>query len=229
MPTGGAPSIGTGAVGSSQCVDDAPDCEFSVQPGCPSYVRRDARAARRPLDRHPPAKRTALMDSILLGIGANLGDRARTLDAAVVGLRRFLHITAASPVYETAPMYVEDQSPFLNMVLEVETALSPERLLGALKQLERRLGRVPGARYGPRVIDLDILFYGDRVVAEPHLEIPHPRIAERAFVLIPAAVIAPDRRHPVLGRRIAELATALPDCGDVVPWQPPEAARAAVG
>lgn len=169
------------------------------------------------------------MDSILLGLGANLGDRARTLDAAVAGLARFLHITAVSPVYETAPMYVEDQSPFLNMVLAAETALAPDRLLTALKQLERRLGRVPGARYGPRVIDLDILFHGDRVIAEAQLEIPHPRIAERAFVLVPAAAIAPDRRHPVLNRSIAELAAALPDRGDVLPWHSADAARVAVG
>ncbi len=169
------------------------------------------------------------MNSILLGLGANLGDRARTLDAAVAGLGRFLHVTAASPVYETAPMYVEDQSPFLNMVLAAETALAPEALLGALKQLERRLGRVPGTRYGPRVIDLDILFYGDHIVDLPHLQIPHPRLAERAFVLVPAADIAADRRHPVLGRAVGALAADLPDGGDVLPWQPQEAPRRAVG
>ena len=170
-----------------------------------------------------------LMDSILLGLGANLGDRAGNLDAAVAGLARFLHLTAASPIYETAPMYVEDQSPFLNMVVAAETGLPPEQLLASLKQLERRLGRVAGVRNGPRAIDLDILLYGDRVMTETQLEIPHPRMAERAFVLVPAADIAPDRRHPLSGRTIAQMAADLPDRGDVTPWTSGQTARRAVG
>jgi 2-amino-4-hydroxy-6-hydroxymethyldihydropteridine diphosphokinase len=160
------------------------------------------------------------MVSTLLGLGTNLGDRAGNLEAAVAGLSRFLDVTGQSSIYETAPMYVEDQSPFLNMVLAAETGMAPEPLLSALKQLERRLGRVPGERFGPRVIDLDILFYADRTISAPGLEIPHPRLAERAFVLVPAAEIAPDWRHPASGHTVRELAARLTDRQDVQLWQP---------
>src|SRR3546814_2358672 len=102
------------------------------------------------------------MIPVLLGLGANLGDRAATLRAAVSGLERFLNVTHVSPVYETAPMYVMDQGRFLNMVVAAETLLPPQRLLEAVKDLERRLGRTPSRRYGPRRIDIDIVFYDDR-------------------------------------------------------------------
>ena len=153
---------------------------------------------------------------VLLGLGANLGDRATTLRAAVRGLGRFLNITAVSPVYETAPMYITDQATFLNMALEAETALTPPALLTAVKELERRLGRTPTMRNGPRQIDIDIILYGDVVHATDTLDIPHPRMHERAFVLVPAADIAPNRRHPVRDRTVAEMLAELGPIDDLV-------------
>lgn len=167
----------------------------------------------------------------LLGLGTNLGDRAANLRAAHAALARFLVIAAVSPLYETAPMYDFDQGAFLNQVVVVETDLDPPTLLGALQQVERRLGRTPGRRNGPRPIDLDILLYGDRLVSAPGLDIPHPRMAERGFVLVPAADIAPSWRHPASGRTIAEMLTALgPDIAGVRPFagaEPPTLAQAA--
>ena len=144
------------------------------------------------------------VERVLLGLGANIGDRLANLRAAVDGLAGIVEVEAVSPVYETAPMYDTDQGAYLNMAVTGRTALEPRPLLDALKALEKRIGRVRSRRYGPRAIDLDIVFHGDRVVREPGLEIPHPRLAERAFVLAPAADIAPDWRHPETGRSIAD-------------------------
>ena len=149
------------------------------------------------------------MTLVLIGLGANLNDREGHLRAAVAGLRRFLNVISVSPVYETVPMYVADQAAYLNAALLAETDLAPEPLLAALKHLEHRLGRVPAQRFGPRSIDLDIIFHGDRVVRTPDLAIPHPRLAERAFVLAPAADIAPDWRHPESGATVAAMLAAL--------------------
>ncbi len=149
------------------------------------------------------------MNLVLLGLGTNLGDRAAQLRAAQAALARFVVVTAVSPVYETAPMYDLDQGAFLNQVVVVETGLEPQALLAALQAIERRFGRTPGRRNGPRPLDLDILFFGERVVAEPTLEIPHPRMAERGFVLVPAADIAPTWRHPATGRTVAEMLANL--------------------
>lgn len=169
------------------------------------------------------------MIPVLLGLGANLGDRAASLEAALAGLRRFLNITAVSPIYETEPMYVEDQAPFLNLAVTAETQMAPAPLLGALKQLERRLGRLPGPRFGPRRIDIDILLHGDTRIADPELEIPHPRMAERAFVLVPSAVIAGGWRHPVTGLTIAEMRDALGEAGTLTPWTTEGMRQAAFG
>jgi 2-amino-4-hydroxy-6-hydroxymethyldihydropteridine diphosphokinase len=148
---------------------------------------------------------------IALALGSNIGNRMEALRAAVAGLKAFVTVTKISPVYETAAAYVADQPPFLNAALLGETSLEPLELLHKLKTLETELGRQPSFRYGPRLVDIDILFYGDRVLASPELAIPHPRMAERAFVLKPLADIAPDMKHPETGLSVAEMLAQLPD------------------
>jgi 2-amino-4-hydroxy-6-hydroxymethyldihydropteridine diphosphokinase len=146
---------------------------------------------------------------VYLGLGSNLGNRLSNLNAAQTSLAPHLSILAASPVYETAPWGYADQPAFLNQVLLVETDLSPVDLLAVLKKAEGELGRVSTFRYGPRLIDMDILFYDDLVLETPDLVIPHPRLAERAFVLVPLADLAPDLRHHILGKTIRELLSTV--------------------
>jgi 2-amino-4-hydroxy-6-hydroxymethyldihydropteridine diphosphokinase len=133
---------------------------------------------------------------VYLALGANLGDRLGNLRAAIQALPPTLRLLAASPVYETPPWGYLDQPAFLNQVILAQTDLAPLDLLRWLKQLEAKLGRQPGERYGPRLIDLDILLYDDLQLETPTLTIPHPRLAERAFVLVPLADLAPDLRPP---------------------------------
>jgi 2-amino-4-hydroxy-6-hydroxymethyldihydropteridine diphosphokinase len=126
-------------------------------------------------------------------------------------------VLVSSPVYETEPWGVTDQSAFLNMVIKGETHLSPRNLLKHLKRLESRLGRLPSIRYGPRKIDIDILFFADILLATPALTIPHPALHERAFVLVPLADIAPGLIHPVFGKTVLQLLAEV-DASGVKPY-----------
>jgi 2-amino-4-hydroxy-6-hydroxymethyldihydropteridine diphosphokinase len=143
--------------------------------------------------------------TVYLGLGSNLGDRMGNLEKAVEHLCQKAVIERASSVYETEPVGYEDQPLFLNAVISAVTELEPFELLCFVKKIETELGRKQGFRNAPRIIDIDILFYGNMIVRSQELTIPHPGIAERAFVLVPLAEIAPEHFHPMVGRKIGDL------------------------
>jgi 2-amino-4-hydroxy-6-hydroxymethyldihydropteridine diphosphokinase len=142
---------------------------------------------------------------IYLALGTNLGDRPGNLQDAISALPPAVTVLARSPVYETQPWGVTDQPAFLNMVIKGKTRQGPSELLQHLKLLETRLGRLPSVRYGPRKIDIDILFFANLILNTPELTIPHPNLHERSFVLVPLADLAPGLVHPVLGKTVRRL------------------------
>lgn len=148
-------------------------------------------------------------EPIFIALGTNLGDREANLTNAKESLPPEVMVVQESSIYVTPPWGYEDQPDFLNQVLEARSALEPLPLLAHLKSIEEQMGRLKTFRNGPRLIDLDILFYGQRIVDEQGLQIPHPRLAERAFVLVPLNEIAPDFIHPVLAVKVQTLVSLV--------------------
>lgn len=147
---------------------------------------------------------------VYVALGSNLGDRACYLAAARDRLQAIAEVVAVSPIYDTAAVTPDAQPRYFNQVVALRTDRDLRALLTALQGIEDALGRRRGARWAPRTMDLDILLDGSTVVSEPDLIVPHPRLAERAFVLVPLADLAPDLVHPTAGRTIADLAAAAP-------------------
>lgn len=151
------------------------------------------------------------MKRVFLGLGTNLGDRESHLRGALERLAApDFRITRLSAVYQTAPVGLRSQPDFLNLVVEAETSLFPMRLLQRVARIEREMGRKRLALNGPRNIDIDILLFGSFVVSAANLRIPHPRMAERRFVLEPLAELAPELRHPVTRQTVREMLAAAP-------------------
>jgi 2-amino-4-hydroxy-6-hydroxymethyldihydropteridine diphosphokinase len=153
-----------------------------------------------------------------IGIGSNLGDSPENCRAALRAMKADSRnrTVKISPFYRTEPVGKKDQDWFINAVAAIETSLGPGDLLRFLQHIERRMGRERKEQWGPRIIDLDILFYGNQVIRNEDLEIPHPRIHERRFVLAPLNDIAPDLQHPLLEKTMAELLSALPQGEKVI-------------
>ena len=147
--------------------------------------------------------------NIYIGLGTNLGERETNLRDAVKAFAPKISVLAKSLLYETAPWGFSDQPNFLNQVIAAKTNLSSFELLAYLKNIEASLGRKPNFRNGPRIVDLDILFYDDCVIQEDQLIIPHPRLHLRAFVLVPLVELAPKLKHPKLGRTMQDLLHSL--------------------
>ncbi len=156
-----------------------------------------------------------------LSLGSNLGDRAANIERAIAALPEAgVRVLRRPSLYETEPVDFLAQPSFLNCVEEAETSLMPRQLLHALQGIERRMGSKKLVPRGPRIIDLDILFYGASVIRTEEMQIPHPRMDKRRFVLVPLAELAPRLRHPVLGATIAELIAVVQDESTVRIWQP---------
>jgi len=156
--------------------------------------------------------------AVYLGLGSNMGNRQDNLDKALDLLSQRLRLEEVSSIYDTEPVGEINQPRFLNLVCQVYTRLAPMDLLTLAKGIEMKLGRT-GKSGAPRPIDIDILFYGDQTIETPELVIPHPRLAERAFVLIPLTEIAPDLVHPVTGKTAKELLEGLKEKQGVLRWE----------
>jgi 2-amino-4-hydroxy-6-hydroxymethyldihydropteridine diphosphokinase len=158
---------------------------------------------------------------VVLGLGSNVGDRERALDRGLSLLAtRGFRASRRSSTYLTEPVGGPPQDWFLNLVVAGQSDLTPEELLRACQATERDLGRVAGERWGPRTLDIDLLLYGDDVVSSARLSLPHPRLHERLFVLVPLVEIAPERRHPTLGLTARQLRERCADRSRVTLYEP---------
>ena len=153
-----------------------------------------------------------------LGLGSNLGERRAYLERALEFLAQRLRLERVSSIYDSEPVGNIEQPRFLNLACQTSTTLSPAGLLALAKGIEAKMGRTGGTGT-PRQIDIDILFYGDQVIQTPELVIPHPRLTERAFVLVPLVEIAPDLAHPLNGKTVRELLAALKEAQGVFKWE----------
>jgi 2-amino-4-hydroxy-6-hydroxymethyldihydropteridine diphosphokinase len=159
--------------------------------------------------------------TVYLSLGSNLGDRAAHIRAAIEALEAAgVHQRRCSSLYATEPVGFTPQNWFLNSVLQAETSLMPRQLLRVVREIERKLGRRRMVQGGPRTVDIDILLYGSSVIRTAELEVPHPRMTARRFVLVPLQEIAPGLRHPSLRQTVAQLLAATPDSSQVRLWRP---------
>mgnify|MGYP003979030821 FL=1 len=154
-----------------------------------------------------------MKNTVYLGLGSNIGDRANNLKNVFVALSPNMEVVKIFPIYETTPWGYEDQAEFLNQVIECETDLPPNDLLKLVKNIEEELGRIPNFQNGPRIIDIDILFYNDLILENDQLSIPHPRVHQRAFMLVPMKDIAGNYIHPILKESITTLADKIDSAG----------------
>jgi 2-amino-4-hydroxy-6-hydroxymethyldihydropteridine diphosphokinase len=156
------------------------------------------------------------MKTVYISLGSNVGDRAANIAGAVAAMNAAgIHVLRVSSLYETEPVDAPPQQWFLNAVAQAETELMPRALLGAIREIERTFGRKRIVPRGPRTLDLDILLYGTSVIQTEELQVPHPRMAARRFVLVPMAEIASAVRHPVLHKTMTELLAETPDKGQI--------------
>lgn len=184
-----------------------------------SLKKADTRDERRGASKYNNSSLVTHHSSLVyVGIGSNLGKRKENCLEAISLLEEspFISVTKRSSLFETEPVGYEDQPPFINCVIEIETTLDPRRLLRVCQEVEDILGREREIRWGPRIIDIDILLYNNLVINEQDLRIPHPHMHERGFALIPLSEIAPDVIHPVKKKKIKDLLRAMKDRHSVV-------------